>query len=228
MRLFDLPLSDTRPTRFSESEIADFALRTGWIDDIGVVNPASTVIERRPLSWWPGHNLIVACDPLWAPTMAAWVLKDGERLVRLDGRSPPIHALNAKSEPVFTADNAIAYVGFFCTFVHGDDGPFAPIRSLEDQILPVELDREKIAEFIRDPVILKQEPAGENKDKVTFHIESLIYYADTLFLSNFVLGPTGMMEMVADEELVTGLGTSIKMPLRFVVTTASIDSKDKA
>jgi len=215
MKSFFLPFGNTTPERLKDDDVRLFALRSGWIDDIGIIDPASTRIDRRPLDWWPGHDLITASDPGWGPTIAAWVLKDGGRLVRLDGTSPPIHTLNNAVNPILTRENAIAYVGFFCTFVHGDAGPFATIGSLEDGILPPELDRDKIAEFIRAPQILKEEPVAENEDRISFHVETLVYYADAVFVSNFLLHPTGMVEMLEDEPLANDLGATIAMPLKF-------------
>ena len=227
MDFFDLPFSDTRPEHFSQDEVAAFALRTGWVDDIGVINPESTVIERRPLSWWPDWDLLLARDPLWDSTMAAWVLKPDERLVRLNGQSPAIHSLNRKVPPTLTAENALAYIGFFCTMVHGDEGPFGPIRSLDDGILPTDLDHDKIATFIRDPAILKEEPSAEDESKSAFHIETLIYYSDALFLSNFLLAPTGFVEMLEDEPLVGDLEASIALSLRFDIERTTPDDAEQ-
>lgn len=228
MEFFGLPLSDTQPQHLTQDEVAAFALRTGWLDDIGVISPASTLIERRALSWWPGHDLFVARDPHWNGIVAAWVLEEGGRLTRLNGTSPPIHELNGKVAPVITPDNALAYLGFFCTFVHGNaDGrvmPFALVRSAEDAILPRDLDRDRIATFIREPVILKQEPSPEDETKVSFHIEVLVYYADALFLSNFAVRPTGMVDMLEDEPLVAELEAFIEMPMTFTLPEAPRDS----
>jgi len=215
MTSFYLPYSNAKPTRLTDDDVLSFALRSGWIDDIGVIDPTSTIMERRPLDWWPGCDLITASDPIWGPTMAAWVLKDGGRLVRLDGTSPPIHMLNQAMDPILNRNNAIAYLGFFCTFVHAEAGPFATIGALEDQILPLELDREKIAGFIRAPQILKEEPIAEDEGKISYHIETLVYYGDALFISNFLLKPTGMVDMLEDEPLAADLGATIAMKLKF-------------
>ena len=212
---FHLPLSDTKPEPFSETEVANFALRTGWIDDVGVITPGRTMIERRALSWWPDHDLIVAHDPAWGSTVAAWVIREGERLIRLPGQAPPIHALNASLKPVFTADNALAYLGFFCLFIRGDAGPFGIVCSIEDGFLPADLDREKIAPYLREAVLLQQTPVADDETAFSFDVEAPVYHGDALFLANFRLFPNGMVEMLSDEPLVGDLGVALQMPLTF-------------
>jgi len=222
---FHVPLSDTQPEPFSEAEVAVFALRSGWIDDLGVIAAGRTVIERRALSWWPGHDLIIARDPSWNSNVAAWVLKEGGRLIRLSGKSGPVHAINQSVKPIFTSDNVLAYLGFFCLFVHGEAGPFGIVRSIDDGLLPADLDREKIALHLREPAIVKQTPDAAEENAASFDIEAPIYYGDALFLSNFRVFPTGMVEMLADEPLVSELEAVITMPLRFEVPKAAPETE---
>lgn len=219
MDTFDLPFSDTASTRLSADEVDAFARRTGWIDDIAVIAPATTVIERRPLSWWPEHALIVARDPGWAGHAAAWVLPDGGRLVRLDGSSPPIHGLNRNARLEIARSNVLAYVGFFCTFVQGEaqgvKSPFLPVQSLEDGLLPDIVDPAAIAGFMRKPEVLKEEDSADSPGSSEFHVETLIYHSDALFLSNFLVKASGMVEMLEDEPLKGDLGASVRLPLTF-------------
>lgn len=221
MDFFDLPLSDTQTEWFTEAEVAAFGLRSGWVDDIAVITPGRTVIESRPLSWWPAHRLIIARDPQWGAHLAAWVLPDAGRLVRLNGQSPPIHGINSRVKPSLSADNTLAYLGFFCTFVHGNSGPFAIVRSVTDGILPPSLDRSKIAGHLRDAVLLKQDPAAADEAGPSYHVEAMVYFGDGLFLSNFVVRPTGMVEMVEDDMVVSDLGAVIEMPLVFEAPDAA-------
>ncbi|EKE08742.1 MAG: hypothetical protein ACD_17C00015G0001 [uncultured bacterium] len=53
------------------------------------------------------------------------------------------------------------------------------------------------------------------QDKLGYHCETLIWYSDDLFLANFVVRENGMVEMIMDEQLVDGLGVSIKFNLKF-------------
>ena len=214
----DIPLSDTPAKEFADDEVNEFRLRTGWIDDQGVIIPGRTQIERRGVSWWKDHELIVATDPDWGSNMAAWVQTPKNKLVRLDGTSPPIHALNAESQPVFTEENVMPYLGFFCFFVLGGDGPFYVVDDLEAGFIPDDLAdeyRDAIEEIYRKPKLLKVEEPDDGQGSPAFHLESLIYYANAVFLANFKVEPTGMVEMLDDEPLIADMNAKVGVKLRF-------------
>ena len=62
-------------------------------------------------------------------------LDDG-KLLRLAGRSPPIHELNAAAPIRLTEHNVLDYVRFFGFFVRGEHGPFYVVESADDPLLP--------------------------------------------------------------------------------------------
>jgi len=205
MKLFRFPLSQSEPTAMTPDEIDAFARRTGWIDDIGVISAQSSSVQTQPLPWWPGRDLIIARDLAWNGTMAVWIRDT--RLHRLTA-SAAIHAMNAAVKPTLTPDQALEYLGFFCTFVHGEDGPFLILSSGENPLLPSGLDTTKIAGFLRPPSVLKTDDKGH-------HIEAFVYYAGSLFLSNFIVAPSGMCEMIEDEPVVPEAGEKLLIPLQF-------------
>jgi hypothetical protein len=212
MKPFQIPLFDTDPRRLSTEEVDGFARRTGWIDDIAVISRATSVVEVQPLSWWEGVELVIARDPEWQDrhsfdnSAGAW-LRD-EHLHRLDGTSPPIHSMNAKTTPAFNDQNVLSYLGFFCHFVHGDDGPFAIVQSADDPIVPNNAPEEMLALMPRAAQLLKQDEQG-------YHCEALVWYSDGLFLSNFIVRESGMIVMIADEPLANELGVRIQFNLKF-------------
>lgn len=212
MKPFQFPLSNTNPRRLNTEEVAAFAQRTGWIDDIAVISPETSVVEVQPLSWWEGVELIIARDPEWQDrhgfenSAGAW-LRD-EHLHRLDGTSPPIHAMNAKASPTFDDQNVLSYLKFFCHFVHGDDGPFAIVQSADDPIVPNNIPEEALAVMPRPAQLLKRDENG-------YHIETLVWYTDKLFLANFIVRESGMVDMIDDELLARKLGASIQFNLKF-------------
>nr|VFJ51066.1 MAG: hypothetical protein BECKFW1821A_GA0114235_103010 [Candidatus Kentron sp. FW] len=212
MKPFQFPLLNTDPRRLSPEEVDGFARRTGWIDDIAVISPETSLVEVQPLPWWEGVELIVARDPEWQArhgienSAGAW-LRD-EHLHRLDGTSNPIHAMNAKTKPVFNDQNVLSYLGFFCHFVHAEDRPFVIVQSADDPIVPNNAPEKMLAWLPRPAQLLRQDERG-------YHCEALVWYADALFLSNFIVSESGMVEMIEDEELASELGASMQFNLKF-------------
>lgn len=212
MKPFQFPLFDADPRRLSTEEVDDFARRAGWIDDIAVISRETSVVEVLSLSWWEGIELVIARDPEWQGrhsfdnSVGAW-LRD-EHLHRLDGTSPPIHTMNAKLPPAFNDQNVLSYLGFFCYFMHAEEGPFVIVQSADDPIIPKNAPEESLALMPRPAQVLRQDEQG-------YHCEALVWYSDALFLSNFIVRESGMVEMINDEPLVSELGVRIQFNLKF-------------
>lgn len=214
MNPFQIPLFDSDPERLTPEEVDTFARRSGWIDDIAVISQQTSIVEAQPLSWWDGVELIIARDPEWEARhgikncAGAW-LRD-EHLHRLDGTSPPIHAMNAKVSPAFNEQNVLSYLGFFCYFVHGkEEGePFAIVQSADDPIVPNNASEDMLALMPRPAQILGQDEKG-------YHCEALVWYSTALFLSNFIVRESGMVEMIDDEVLANEIGAHIEFNLEF-------------
>lgn len=215
MKPFQIPLFDTDPRRLSTAEVDNFARRIGWIDDIAAISPETSIVEVYPLSWWKDVDLVIARDPVWQDrhefdnSAGAW-LRD-EHLHRLDGTSPPIHSMNAKTTPAFNDQNVLSYLGFFCHFVHGTyagGGPFSIIQFADDPIVPNNAPEEMLGLMPRPVQLLKQDEQG-------YHCEALVWYSDALFLSNFIVRESGMVDMIDDEPLASELGARIQFNLKF-------------
>ena len=206
MKPLQMPLFDTDPRRLSAEEVDEFARRTGWIDDIAVISRETSIVEVQALSWWKGVELVIARDPKWEDRAGAW-LRD-EHLHRLDGDSPPIHSMNAKTTPAFNDENVLSYLRFFCHFVHGENGPFAIVQSADDSIVPDNAPEQMLALMPRPARLLKRDEQG-------YHCEALVWYAEDLYLSNFIVRESGMVDMIEDEVLASELGVRIQFNLKF-------------
>jgi hypothetical protein len=208
---FIFPLSSEEPQPLSPAEVADFAARVGWVDDVAAISSETTAVARQPLPWWRGVELIVAADPAWhdGNGTVAWLLDT--HLHRLDGESKPIHVMNAQNRPVLDEGNVLPYLGFFCWYVRGEGGPFTILQSPDDRIFPLRPDAEgaaDVARLLRPATLLERRDDG-------FHCEATIWYSDALFVANFIVGPDGMVSMIEDDPLMPELGMHIRSRLTF-------------
>lgn len=206
------PVLEKKPRLLASEDVDAFAKRVGWIDDIAVITSETSYVTAQPLSWWAGVELITAYDPSWQEkhgsenSTGVWLLD--QQLYRLDGTSPPIHTMNAKKPPTLDEKNVLNYIKFFCYFVRGEEGPFAILESAQDSIFPEDAPEDMLLQLPRSTQLLKQDEKG-------FHCEALIWYAENLFLANFLVRENGMVEMIDDEPLVGGLGVACKTNLTF-------------
>ncbi|MDJ0824577.1 MAG: hypothetical protein QNJ16_03640 [Rhodobacter sp.] len=209
MTPFEVPQSISSFRRYSEEEALAFAHRTGWLDDVGVFDATHGVVQAAPTPWWPECQLVTMQNPDWENVMGAWVL-DGttSRLVRLDGTSPPIHRLNAKHGTALTADLALPYLGFFCTFVHGEEGMFGLVASGREAILPSDWPADKLGKLLKPAKLVSEDERG-------FRVETSVVYSNALFWAHFLVQRSGMSEMLEDEPQAADLDTKIRLRLRF-------------
>ncbi len=211
MTTYMFPRAQGTTRAYSKDEIAAFAARSGWVDDVAKIVPETTSIACLNLPWWGDAELIVANDPTWPGEefTAAWVLS--ERLFRLDGSSPPIHAINGRIKPLINKDNVLSYLGFFCWYVCSERMPFAIVESVNDPIFPLQPGSEKfdaIEDLIRPAELLEEREDG-------FHCEAYVWYSDALFKANFVVPPGGVVAMIEDEPLVQETGANVRLRLEF-------------
>lgn len=208
MNVLHYPLSTSNPRRLKAEETDAFARRVGWVDDIGVISSETTLLQSQELPWCADHELLLAHDAAWGSNAAAWI-RGADKLYRLDGTSPPIHALNAQMTPQFTKETVTSYLGFFCFFIHGDEGPFCLVTSVDDFWIPRAIDKNDLADFMAPAICLREDDSG-------FHVEARVFYSNALFHSNFLVKRDGMVEMIEDEPLKNDFPSKIDMPLKFV------------
>jgi len=201
-------------------EIDAFARRVGWIDDTAVIDPDTSVVEVLRLRWWDRVELITACDPAWSGEMsfAAWMRHD--HLYRLTGESPPIHLMNKIQKPRIDADTVLSYLSFFCFFVRGEDGPFSIVQSAKDPHVPKGVLSRDVARNLRPAKILAEREDG-------FHCEAVVWYGNQLFLSTFVVMPSGMVKMIDDHPLPGAVRAKFEGELTFLSRVADVSDANE-
>ena len=166
---------------------------------------ASTrAVRRAHPSFYPKWTLYECLVPRPADQTGDgdWAVIDclvGEdAVIPMLGISAPIHALNAKiGFPLAEADQAAAYLRFFCNAVRNELGPFRLIESLDQLPLTSALEPDQLAK-IQDhlrPLRLEQQ-GGDG-----WTCSALVQYGYALFFADFLAKPSGAIEMLNDEPL---------------------------
>ena len=197
-------------------------------------------IERGMLACYPrGVTLLRVFDPSWAnPRRRLYFVDASDSLFKLDGTSTPIHDLNEKrsdsgstyrasqssdsneqqaaspaSETVLSlrADTVLAYMRFFCFFVHGSEGPFVVLESASQGEL-----RTDLADATRETIYKYAHPSwlrGEHEG--VFYVAASVLYGSALFAADFKITKNGLIEMLDDQPLASleGAGDVIDCPI---------------
>jgi ankyrin repeat protein len=202
----------------------------GWhpLDDLN----SAEVLRSSGLSWdgqaacsWrtlpfypnPGVRLIRVKNLGEAsPNQFFYWLKDGEKVFRLDGTSPPIHECNARHIPELSGKRAMEYLEFFCFFVRGEDGPFYLIGGHDAPYLPESCKGRSGSESACSTAFRGVYQAPQHfgmTDDGKHRISALVYYSNLMFVADFLVYPSGMVEMSADWPVISGLPDKIDAPI---------------
>ncbi|CAN5440843.1 hypothetical protein BH10ACI4_BH10ACI4_28260 [soil metagenome] len=177
---------------------------------------ATVLVRRRSLPMYEHAQLVCLTSPKWKPNVRVCYLEDAGEFFRLNGSSPPIHEVNAKAPVRLTEENAGYYLSFFCLFVQGDEGPYYIIHNLSDELLPAGVASSQNAGnppgrtlpgLFRRPKYLGKSDGG------FWRFSTLVYYSDAIFLADFEVQPSGMVEMVDDQPLITDLPLRVSVNL---------------
>lgn len=192
-------------------ELTGFLEQIDPIDGKIKVSAKSTQVHWRMLPFYESVALIRVRDPNWVnKKLTIYFLTDQGNLFRLNGTSPPIHEVNAKAPIKVTEDNVLDYLRFFCFFVRGEEGPFYIAESMNDPYLPKDLDES--TQDVLEGVVRQASIEGVN-DKGHFLCEAVVFYSNALFIANFAIQPTGMIEMLEDEPVAADLPARIDQPI---------------
>lgn len=211
-------MPDTRHTflpaphrRLEAGEMATLADRLDPVDGKGAFSP-ETAGEVFVLDFYPGLDLIRLTDPAWVPEgVCVYLIQRKENgIYRLNGTSPPIHEVNAKAPLKLTEVLAADYLRFFCFFVHGEEGPFHICADTADPLLPSEATG--VACYVEPPRVYGADSDGK------FRLSALVFYSNAVFNADFLVAPTGMIEMLDDRPVKADLPAKIASPL--VVTNS--------
>ncbi|XAL98677.1 hypothetical protein OT109_13945 [Phycisphaeraceae bacterium D3-23] len=118
----------------------------------------------------------------------------------LNGNSPVIHEINGRYSECLqiTTDNVFDYLWFFCENVHGEDGAFHLLESGPGESPYTQ------HEIVKNEVVasaLAETSLAYDEDEGVWVINTVTYYAHHLFRSCFKVRPTGMIEMVDDDQI---------------------------
>lgn len=205
------PVGKSWSTDLTWSNLDDQA-RTGLIDQISPVDgkyqlESSTSISATNLSFYPTQvRLLRLCDSSWSESLTLYYLENQGNLFRLNGTSPPIHEVNAKAPIKLSEENVLAYLRFFCFFVRGDKGPFYIFESLEAPDIPEVSDKNELLKLEKHVYPSKFNGSDE---KGNLYATSMFWYGNTIYAAKFKVRATGMIDMEADEEVLSNLTVRI-------------------
>lgn len=192
-------------------ELAGFLEQINPIDGKYRVSADSTQVEWRMLPFYDQVALIRVKEPSWSnKNLVIYYLTDQGNLFRLNGTSPPIHEVNAKAPIKVNEENVLEYLRFFCFFVRGEEGPFYIAESMEDSNMPLEMDdttRSVIEGTIRPATFEGMNEQGH------YLADAVVFYSNALFIANFAIQPTGMIEMLDDEPIAADLPVKVDCPV---------------
>jgi len=192
-------------------ELAGFLEQINPIDGKYHVKAESTQVEWRMLPFYDQVALIRVKDPNWTnPKLNIYYLTDQGNLFRLNGTSPPIHEVNAKAPIKVTEENVLEYLRFFCFFVRGEEGPFYVAESMEDSNMPTEMD--ETTRSVIEGTIRPATFEGVN-EQGHYLCDAVVFYSNALFIANFAVQPTGMIEMLDDEPIAADLPVRVEVPV---------------
>lgn len=192
-------------------ELAGFLEQVNPIGGKYKVSAATTKVEYRMLPFYDQVAMIRVKDPAWTPSnLYIYYLTDQGNLYWLNGTSPPIHEINSKAPVKITDDNVLEYLRFFCFFVRGEEGPFLIAETMEDPYIPQGLDDR--TRSVVEGTVRAASYEGKN-EKGFFLCDAVVFYSNALFIANFAVQPTGMIEMLDDQPIAADLPVRVDAPV---------------
>lgn len=192
-------------------ELAGFLEQINPVDSKYQVSTQSTQVHWRQLPFYEKVVLIRVKDPNWVEkNLNIYYLTNEGNLFRLNGTSPPIHEVNAKAPIKVTEENVLEYLRFFCFFVRGEEGPFYIAESMDDPNMPKEMD--DTTRSVIEGTIRPASYEGKNEQN---HLlcDAVVFYSNALFIANFAVQPSGMIEMLDDEPIAADLPVKVDCPV---------------
>lgn len=202
---------DDNWTAVEGEELAGFLDQVNPIGGKHNVSVDTTKVHWRMLPFYENVALIRVQEPNWLnKKLTIYYLTDQGNLYPLNGTSPPIHEVNAKAPIKVTEENVLEYLKFFCFFVRGEEGPFYVAEDMGDENMPVNMD--DTTRSVIEGTIRPASFEGKN-DQGHFLCDAVVFYSNALFIANFAVQPTGMIEMLDDEPIAADLPSKIDVPI---------------
>lgn len=192
-------------------ELTGFLEQINPIDGKYATSAETTQVGWRTLPFYDQVALIRVTDSTWAnKNLKVFFLTDQGNLFRLNGTSPPIHEVNAKAPIKVTEENVIEYLRFFCFFVRGEEGPFLIAEDMDNPDMPKDMDDK--TKYVIESTIRPASYEGKN-DQGFFLCDAVVFYSNALFIANFAVQPSGMIEMLDDEPIAADLPIKVDAPI---------------
>lgn len=151
-----------------------------------------------------------------------------ENIYRLTGQSPLIHFLN-KDHLRITKNNALEYLIFFCSAVHGEEGAFKIIEDTSQLLWINKKDRKTHDDLIT--AIIEKECTKireiKKEGKTVWQCKKLVNYSNELFLADFHIQKSGFIEMIDDFSVASKLSIEVEVFEGGIRTTKKIISETK-
>jgi hypothetical protein len=202
---------DENWTAVTGEELTGFLDQISPVDGKYKVSPDTTKVGWRPLPFYENVALIRVTDTSWTPNnLKVFFLTKEGNLFRLNGTSPPIHEVNAQAPVKLNDDNILDYLKFFCFFVRGEEGPFLIAEDMDDPDMPQNMD-DKTKAVVEGTI----RPATfEGMNEQGFYLcDACVFYSNALFIANFAIQPSGMIEMLDDEPIAADLPVKVDAPI---------------
>ena len=169
--------------------------------------PDDVLLLRREVGCYPRHQLVrVRLDgPLGV--RESYLLYAPDDPVPLDFTSAPIHELNPRALRIEDAEDAEAYLRFFCFALAGDEGRFFITERVDDLHLEPDAELEPETAAKLDEALHRVRPLPPEPEDEEWHhrFSAPILYGNALFEAAFLVDRTGMVTMVDDEPIATDL-----------------------
>jgi hypothetical protein len=192
-------------------ELKGFLEQVNPIDGKYKVTPETTQVSWRTLPFYSGVVLVRVKDPNWTPrNLYVYYLTSQGNLYRLNGTSPPIHEVNAMAPVKLTEENILDYLKFFCFFVRGEEGPFLIAEDMSNPYIPADMDDKTRTVF--SGTLRPATYEGKN-EQGHYLCDGIVFYSNALFIANFAVQPTGMIEMLDDDPVAVDLPIKVDAPI---------------
>jgi len=139
-------------------------------------------------------------------TQVSYFLESKEKglFFKLVGTSPAIHDANTKFGLILnTRSQVVAYLRFFDTFVHGDEGAFILVETSNEIAWSqgvAQQEKDRVANLLR-PIFVWTSEDGSGD----WYATGTVSYSNALFYVKFKIHKSGMVEMLEDKPIASDL-----------------------
>lgn len=190
-------------------ELKKFLARLEDISGLPEIDAHTTSAAVYELPFYPDKDLVVLTNDRWCPDgVRLYFMRSETEVWHLNGSSPAIHEMNARTELVINEANVLEYLAFFCFFVRGEEGPFLILDRPNHMFVQSDkAGHETLVELHRTPRRWKQNSDGD------WQVSALVSYSNAVFVADFLVRLDGMIEMLEDHPIAVDLAAKVVAPL---------------